>query len=125
MEQFLVHGRLNNEEKPIEYVMNVYGDDLDRTAIETEVCFFKSIFELNNVEHFNDSFKANKSMDPIKIAQKMNISIKNFFCKYNQILRFLRIGSHLLKKSLTENFIFCAVKRKLIPSIDTIIRLIA
>ena len=93
--------------------MNVYGDDLDRTAIETEVCFFKSIFELNNVEHFNDSFKT------------MNISIKNFFCKYNQILRFLRIGSHLLKKSLTENFIFCAVKRKLIPSIDTIIRLIA
>ena len=89
--------------------MNVYGDDLDRTAIETEVCFYKSIFELNNVEHFNDSFKAYKSMDSIKIAQKMNISIKNFFSNSDQIRRFPRISSHLLKKSVMENFILCAV----------------
>ena len=33
----------------------------------------------------------------------------DFVSKYDQILNFLRIWSHLLKKSLMENFIFCAV----------------
>ena len=39
----------------------------------------------------------------------MMFSIKNFFSKCDQIRRNLRIWSHLLKKSLMENFIFCAV----------------
>ena len=46
----------------------------------------------------------------------MNFSIKDFFSKFNQILskfnqilRKLMIWSHLLKKSLMENFIFCVV----------------
>ena len=42
----------------------------------------------------------------------MKFSIKNFFSKCNQIRSFLRIWSHLLKKCLMENFIFCAVKYK-------------
>ena len=42
-------------------------------------------------------------------AQKMKISIKNFFSKCDQILGFPRIWSHLLKKLSMENFIFCAV----------------
>ena len=43
------------------------------------------------------------SMFPdIHTAQEMKFSIKDFFSK-------LRIWSHLLKKSLMENFIFCAV----------------
>ena len=42
-------------------------------------------------------------------AQKMMFSIKDFFCKRNQIRRKLRIWSHLLKKSLMENIIFCTV----------------
>ena len=36
-------------------------------------------------------------------------SIKNFFSKCDQIRSFLWIWSYLLKKSLMENFIFCAV----------------
>ena len=44
-------------------------------------------------------------------AQKMKFSIKDFFSKCNQIQSFLRIWSHLIKKSLMENFIFCAVKQ--------------
>ena len=36
----------------------------------------------------------------------MKFSIKDFFSKYLQIRRKLRIWSHLLKKSLIENFIF-------------------
>ena len=39
----------------------------------------------------------------------MKFSIKDFFSKYDQIHTFLQIWSHLPKKSLMENFIFCAV----------------
>ena len=42
-------------------------------------------------------------------AQKRKFSIKNFFSKCDQIRRKLVIWSHLLKKYLMENFIFCAV----------------
>ena len=41
--------------------------------------------------------------------QKMKFSIKEFFSKPEQIRRKLRIWSHLLRKSLMENFIFYAV----------------
>ena len=40
----------------------------------------------------------------------MKFSIKNFFSKCDQIRRKLRIWSHLLKKSIIENFIFCTVQ---------------
>ena len=43
-------------------------------------------------------------------AQKMLFSIKDFFSKCDQIRSFLRIWSDSLKKSLMENFIFCAVR---------------
>ena len=43
-------------------------------------------------------------------AQKMKFSIKDLFSKCGQIRRKLRIWLHLLKKSLMENFIFCAVR---------------
>ena len=39
-------------------------------------------------------------------AQKMKFSTKDFLSKCDH-LSFLRIWSHLLKKSLAENFIFC------------------
>ena len=39
----------------------------------------------------------------------MKSSIKDFFSKCEQIRSFPWIWSHLLKKSLMENFIFCAV----------------
>ena len=42
----------------------------------------------------------------------MKFSIKEFFIKYDQICRKLQVWSYLLKKSLMENFIFCAVKVK-------------
>ena len=47
--------------------------------------------------------------NPVHTAQKMKFSIKDFFRKCDQIRRKLRIWSPLLKKSLMENFIFCAV----------------
>ena len=39
-------------------------------------------------------------------AQKIKFSIKDFFSKNDQIRRKLWIWSHLLEKSLMENFIF-------------------
>ena len=42
-------------------------------------------------------------------AQKMKFYIMVFLSKFDQIGSFLRIWSHLLKKYLMENFIFCAV----------------
>ena len=43
------------------------------------------------------------------LHKKIKFSIKDFFSKCDQIRRNLRIWSHLLKKSIMENFIFCAV----------------
>ena len=40
-------------------------------------------------------------------AQKMKISIKDFFSKCDQIRRKLQMWSHLLKKFLVEIFFFC------------------
>ena len=45
----------------------------------------------------------------IYTAEKINFPIKDFFSKCDQIHRKLQIWSHLLKKSLMEKFIFCAV----------------
>ena len=45
----------------------------------------------------------------ISIAQKMKFSINDLFIKCDQIRRTLRIWSHLLKKPVMENFIFCAL----------------
>ena len=39
----------------------------------------------------------------------MKFSIKDFFSKFDQIHSFQRICSYLLKKSVMENLIFCAV----------------
>ena len=41
--------------------------------------------------------------------KKMKFFIKDFFNKCDQIRSFLRICSHLRKKPILENLIFCAV----------------
>ena len=49
-------------------------------------------------------------------ARKMKFSIKDYFSKWDQIRSLLRIWSHLLKKSLMENFIFlCSAGAELKP----------
>ena len=55
---------------------------------------------------FSNCFHQHVQTFPIYTAQKMKFSIKDFFSKYDQIHRKLRIWSHLLKKFLMENFIF-------------------
>ena len=48
----------------------------------------------------------------------MKFSIKDFFSKCDQIRSSLWISSRLLKKSLMENFIFCAVYISLLSKVD-------
>ena len=55
------------------------------------------------------------------LHKKMKFSIKDFFSKGDQIRSFLRIFSHLLKKSLMESFSFCAVLVDLISGLLIII----
>ena len=57
---------------------------------------------------FEVSFKTSWS----HTAQKMKFSTMDFFRKCDQICSSLRIWLHLLKKSLVENCIFCAVSQK-------------
>ena len=52
----------------------------------------------------------------IVTAQKMKFTVKDFFSKCDQIRRKLRIWSHLLKKSLMENFIFCKLSSMILSS---------
>ena len=69
----------------------------------------------NNMQWYtcNNIHKSLKQINSQMLAgltsQKMKFSIKDFFCKCDEIRSFLRIWSHLLKKSLKENFIFCSV----------------
>ena len=49
----------------------------------------------------------NENVDTV---HKMKFSIKNFYSKCAQIRSKLGIWSHLLKKSLMRNFIFCVVR---------------
>ena len=63
--------------------------------MQLELCQTSKIFE----KYFRE-----------KHCTKMKFSIKDFFSRCDQIRRNLRIWSHLLKKCLMENFIFCAVK---------------
>ena len=46
-----------------------------------------------------------------KVAQKMRFSMQDFLSNCDQVRSFLQICSHLLRKSLMENFIFCVVQR--------------
>ena len=59
----------------------------------------------------------NKALNYMDTAHKMKFSINDFFSKFDQILRKLRTWSHLPKKSLIENFIFCAVGTVIIQTI--------
>ena len=45
-------------------------------------------------------------------AQRIKFSVKNFFSKCEEIRSFLRIFSHLLKRSPTGNLLFWAVNEK-------------
>ena len=83
-----------------------------------QMCFSIVFLELSAISLFarlSGCFWEWQNHAPVSInyirvtAQKMKFSIKDFFSKCDQIRRNLRIRSCFLKKSLMENFMFCAV----------------
>ena len=54
-------------------------------------------------------FLVNRTIFDIFTARKIKFFIKDFFSKCGQIRRKLGTWSHLMKKSLMENFTLCAV----------------
>ena len=54
-------------------------------------------------------FDQRKSCSLLSSAQKMKLSINDFFSKYDQIRSKLRNCSHLLKKALIGHLDFCTV----------------
>ena len=80
------------------------------TCVNTQfsyTCVCNSGYKGNGFDCEKDNSKCDKCLP--STALKMKFSIKNFFSKCDQIRIFLRIWSHLLRKSLMESFIFCAV----------------
>ena len=63
----------------------------------------------NNARIINYGTYKDTDKEKTSATQKAKFSIKDFFSTCDQICRKPRIWSHLLKKSLMEKFIFCAV----------------
>ena len=65
---------------------------------------FENVYRITN-GHITDTEENWEELN-IHTAQKMKFSIKDLCSKCHQILMKLSIWSHLLKKSILENFIF-------------------
>ena len=71
--------------------------------------YLSQSFSMIFLIYLSDGLEISARLKIHPTTQKMKFSIKVFFSKCYQIHSFLRIWSNLLKKSLMENFIFCAV----------------
>ena len=83
---------------------NLNGKAAEVNSYLEKMCSKVNTHFIDNARVFNPKRHLNNGT-----VQKMKFPIKDFFSKYDQIRSFLRIWSHLLKKSLMENFHFCAV----------------
>ena len=75
--------------------------------------FFLNFLEVPQGSILGPSF-CFKSVITYHTAQKLKFSTKEFVSKCDQTHSFLRIGSHLLNKSLMEYFIFRAVSNDIV-----------
>ena len=98
---------LRDEERITKLIKKVFEDEFKKQE-QTLAKIISGNLEITMQEI--KSFK-NEVTELEDTAQKMKFSIKGFFSKCDQIRRKLQIWSHLLKKSLMVNFIFCAVRQ--------------
>ena len=96
---------LRDEERITKLIKKVFEDEFKKQE-QTLAKIISGNLEITMQEI--KSFK-NEVTELEDTAQKMKFSIKGFFSTCDQIRRKLQIWSHLLKKSLMVNFIFCAV----------------
>ena len=82
------------------------------------LCLLKTIENEKFFNVFRGCTKRPLTWNRLRGYLTKSLLIKVFFSKCYQIGRKLRIWSHLLKKSLMENFIFCAVNINLFPFIS-------
>ena len=73
--------------------------------MQWSLLYFSSNYT-NELVNYDRKFIDEKPDHNFVTTQKMKFSIKDFFSECEQIQSLLRIWSHLLKKSLIENFIF-------------------
>ena len=89
------------------------------------VCFRLSAVILSNLLcRYIRSVRMLCDLLSMTLHKKWSFSIKDFFNKCDQMSHFLRIWSHLLKKSLMEKFIFCAVWFDILPFISIILLIV-
>ena len=81
-----------------------------KSFISSDTSIFFIAFNISSSTHMN-LFKSGYSnlFFIVHCTKKMKFSIEDFFSKCDRIRRKLRIWSHLLKKFLMKNFVFCAV----------------
>ena len=91
--------------------LNTIGVSISKALIDLIISHDEFVSVNNMLKEYDDMKEKIKNSNNI-IAQKMKFSIKDFFSKCDQIRSFLRIQSHLLKKSLMENFVFFPVHIK-------------
>ena len=78
----------------------------NKCLISAQTTFYCINIANHNSSVFFRSFELTLTKVHKAQCTKMKFSIKEFFSKCDQIRSFLRIWSHLLEKSLMENFIF-------------------
>ena len=101
----------SNARKPLKEA-SLYGEASKR--------FLTSNLRLRYEPMVRTSIMRSKNIQCLPYTEwKMKFCIKEFFGKCNQIRRKLRIWSHLLKKPLMENVIFCEVLSVGISSTET------
>ena len=104
--------REREREREREERANITSNDLGINYVEdndTESVHSTLTSMSNKLRKRNKLIKIAETSEPECTAQKTEFSIKDFFSKCDQIHRKLWICAHLLKISLMENFIFCAV----------------
>ena len=106
-ENFLFSDVFSGYRKGISYIPLFIHSSSIVKALENDA---KRIIDQHFLYIYPNRSKAVKS----HTAQKIKFSIKDFFSKCDQIGSFLRIWSHLLKKSLMDNFFFVQCKSQLL-----------
>ena len=108
----LGHAPLSEKENELLNKNFELKDDLENAATKEDYDnLFNNISNRVNilkklVKTVADNVEKKRVHNVISTAQKMKFFVKDFFSKCEQIRRKLQIWSHLLRKSLMENFVF-------------------
>ena len=102
-------------------ILSVQGPAIHWAFLILSICLFFSLF-FNYFYYSSSHYRFSVFHDwYLSLHKKLKFSIKYFFSECDQMRSFLRIWSHLLRKSLMENFILCAVSEQSLAALVTLI----